>query len=310
MGLTGGIGAGKSTVAKTFVAHGAYHIDADRIAREVVEPGTEGLAALVEAFGSEILDDEGALDRAALATRAFADAQSTQKLNSITHPLIGARTAELIAAAPADAVILHDVPLLVEGSLAPLYDAVIVVHTPADLRFDRLVNRRGMDPADARQRIDAQASDEQRRAVADIWLDNSGTPEELAAQALTVWNERIVPLRDHHSAGTSPELPTIPVEVDPAWGAVGARLVNRLWALLGAGAVAIAHVGPTADGASGPPVVPVLDLDVIVADEAAAQAAAEVLSANGFAPLPGESGRVHVAADPGRPARVRILVDQ
>lgn len=196
VGLTGGIGAGKSTVARTFVEQGAYHVDADAIAREVVAPGSAGLAALVEAFGPEILDADGALDRAALAARAFADAESTQRLNAITHPLIGERTAELMAAAPEGAVILHDVPLLVEGGMAPLYDAVIVVHADADKRLDRLVRLRGMDPADARARIAKQATDEERRAVADIWIENHGTPEELAAEALRVWNEELIPLRD------------------------------------------------------------------------------------------------------------------
>ncbi|GAA3964459.1 dephospho-CoA kinase [Gordonia caeni] len=308
MGLTGGIGAGKSTVAKTFIAQGAHHVDADAIAREVVEPGSPGLAALVDAFGPEILDADGALDRPALAARAFADEESTARLNAITHPLIGRRTQELIAAVPADAVLLHDVPLLVEGNMAPFYDAVIVVHTDADIRLDRLVNLRGMDREDARRRIDAQATDEQRRAVADIWLDNSGAPEELAEQALRVWNERLIPLRDNHTARTPAPLPTEPVEADPAWSVLGPRLVNRLWALLGDKAVRIAHVGPTAD--PGGPAVPVIDLEVTVADDAAAQAAAQLLHEAGFPSLSGETGRVHGAADPGRPARVYLRVDE
>ena len=196
MGLTGGIGAGKSTVARTFVDQGAYHVDADAIAREVVAPGSAGLASLVEAFGPDILDDDGALDRAALAQRAFADAESTAKLNGITHPLIGARTAELMEAAPDDAVILHDVPLLVESGMAPLYDLVVVVHTDADVRLDRLVKHRQMDPDDARARIAKQATDDERRAVADVWIENHGSPEDLAAEALRVWNDVLIPLRD------------------------------------------------------------------------------------------------------------------
>lgn len=307
MGLTGGIGAGKSTVAKTFVEQGAYHVDADRIAREVVAPGTTGLAALVDAFGPEILDDDGALDRPALAARAFADEESTTKLNAITHPLIGARTAELIAAAPDDAVILHDVPLLVEGNMAPFYDAVIVVHTEATERLHRLVHHRGMDADDARKRIEAQASDAQRRAVADIWLDNSGTPEELAEEALTLWRERLIPLRDNHLARNPAPLPEIPVAADPAWGSLGGRIVNRLWALLGAGAVRIEHVGPTTESEAAAP--PVIDLHVVVADEEAAHAAAQILDTSGFPVLPGGHGLVHAAADPGRPARVRILIE-
>ncbi|GAA4747540.1 dephospho-CoA kinase [Gordonia alkaliphila] len=307
VGLTGGIGAGKSTVAKTFIERGAYHVDADRIAREVVEPGTPGLAALVEAFGPEILAADGSLDRPALAARAFVDEESVKTLNGITHPLIGARTQELNDAAPADAVILHDVPLLVEGHMAPFYDAVIVVHTDADLRLDRLVNLRGMDADDARARIDAQATDEQRRAVADIWLDNSGTPDELAAQALQVWTERLIPLRDNHLAGAPAPLPTDAVDADETWAAVGARVVNRLWAILGATATKIDHVGPTADP-SAASAVPVIDVEVTVADQAAAARAAELLSASGFPRLPGAAEGLHATVDPGRPARVRITV--
>lgn len=304
VGLTGGIGAGKSTVAKTLIAQGAHHVDADLVAREVVEPGTPGLAALVEAFGPEILDADGALDRPALAARAFADEESTARLNAITHPLIGQRTQELIAAAPADAVLLHDVPLLVEGNMAPFYDAVIVVHADADVRLERLVNLRGMDATDARARIDAQASDAQRRAVADIWLDNSGTPGELAERTLEVWNQRLVPLRDNHIARSPAPLPTDPVAPDPEWSVLGARLVNRLWALLGEKAVRVEHVGPTADPDG--PAVPVIDLEVTVADEQAAQAVASLLNDAGFPVGDGEPGRVHAAADPGRPARVHL----
>lgn len=307
VGLTGGIGAGKSTVAKTFVDQGAYHVDADRVAREVVAPGTPGLAALVEAFGPDIVGDDGALDRPALAARAFADEESTKTLNAITHPLIGARTQELIAAAPAGAIVLHDVPLLVEGQLAPFYDLVVVVHVDAGLRLERLVELRGMDPADARARIEAQATDAQRRAVADVWLDNSGTPEALAEQARRVWAERLIPLRDNAAAHRPAPLPTEPVAADPAWAVIGARVVNRLWALLGAGATAIEHVGPTARPDT--PAVPVIDVDVTVADEAAAAAAAQILEASAFPALPEPQAgglRVHAPADPGRPARIRI----
>ncbi|MEZ5211193.1 MULTISPECIES: dephospho-CoA kinase [unclassified Gordonia (in: high G+C Gram-positive bacteria)] len=311
VGLTGGIGAGKSTVAKTLVAQGAHHIDADRIAREVVEPGTPGLAALVDAFGPEILDSHGALNRPALAARAFADEEGVKKLNAITHPLIGARTQELTAAAPADAVILHDVPLLVEGNMAPFYDAVIVVHADAESRLHRLVSLRGMDDADARKRIEAQASDAQRRAVADIWLDNSGTPEELAEQALQVWNDRVLPLRENHSRGVAAPLPTAVVDADPAWAVIGTRVVNRLWALLGAGAKRIEHVGPTAE--PGTPAPPVIDVAVIVADDAAADEAARLLHAGGFPVIDAEGGvtpaRTHGAADPGRPVRIHLRVE-
>lgn len=305
VGLTGGIGAGKSTVAKTFIERGAYHVDADRIAREVVEPGTPGLAQLAEAFGPEILDADGVLDRAALAARAFVDDDSRALLNSITHPLIGARTQELTDAAPADAVILHDVPLLVEGHMAPFYHLVAVVHADADIRLDRLVNLRGMDAGDARARIAAQATDEQRRAVADLWFDNSGTPDRLAAQAVAAWEERLIPLRDNIAAGTAAAFPTDVREYDPEWAILGRRVVGRLWALLGASASAVEHVGPTA--VVGQSAVPVIDIDATVADLSVADTVADALAAGGFPRVSSSADeRLHASADPGRPVRVHL----
>ncbi|MBM7367220.1 dephospho-CoA kinase [Gordonia hydrophobica] len=305
VGLTGGIGAGKSTVAKTFIERGAYHVDADRIAREVVEPGTPGLAQLAEAFGPEIIGADGALDRPALAARAFVDDDSRTMLNSITHPLIGARTKELTDAAPADAIILHDVPLLVEGNMAPFYHLVAVVHTDADVRLDRLVNLRGMDADDARSRIAAQATDEQRRAVADLWLDNSGTPDQLAAQAVAAWDDRLIPLRDNIAAGTPAPLPTGVREYDPEWAVVGSRVVGRIWALLGANASAVTHVGPTA--VVGESAEPVIDIEATVADLAVADSVADALTAGGFPrALPSDGERLHISADVGRPVRVHL----
>ncbi|MER6872833.1 dephospho-CoA kinase, partial [Amycolatopsis sp. NPDC000673] len=148
VGLTGGIGAGKSTVANRLAEHGAVVIDSDRIAREVVEPGTPGLAALTEAFGEEILAEDGSLDRPALAARAFADDESRKRLNAIVHPLVGQRTGELMAEAADDAVVVHDVPLLVENDLAPAYHLVLVVDAPVEVRVRRLVEVRGMPEAD------------------------------------------------------------------------------------------------------------------------------------------------------------------
>ncbi len=305
MGLTGGIGAGKSTVATTFIDRGAYHVDADRIAREVVEPGTPGLDRLVDAFGSEILGPDGALDRPALAARAFVDDESRALLNSITHPLIGARTQELTDAAPADAIILHDVPLLVEGHMAPFYHLVAVVHTDADVRLRRLVDLRGMDAEDARARITAQATDEQRREVADIWLDNSGTPEELATQARTVWEERLIPLRDNVAAGVPAALPTQVRDYDPDWAVLGRRVVARVWALLGANASAVEHVGPTS--VVGGRAAPVIDVEATVADLGVADSVADSLTAGGFPRAESSGpGRLHISADADRPVRVRL----
>lgn len=187
VGLTGGIGAGKSAVATRLAALGAVVIDADRLAREVVEPGTPGLAAVVEAFGDGVLSADGALDRAAMAERVFGDAAARATLEGIVHPLIRARTAELIAAAPDGAVVVNDVPLIVEKQMSRLYETVVVVFASLPTRLDRLVRLRGMTPQEAQARIAAQATDEQRREVADVAIVNDGTPEELDAAVEAAW---------------------------------------------------------------------------------------------------------------------------
>lgn len=185
IGLTGGIGSGKSTVARMFAELGAHVIDADAVAREVVEPRTPGLAALVEEFGNGILDGDR-LDRTSLAQIVFEDEGARTRLNAIIHPLIGARTAELIAALPPDAVFLHDVPLLVELHLENAYDLVVVVDAPDDVRVSRLVER-GLSEDDARARIATQATREQRLAVADVVIDNSGDLDQLREQVRSAW---------------------------------------------------------------------------------------------------------------------------
>jgi dephospho-CoA kinase len=192
IGLTGGIGSGKSTVSALLAARGAVIIDADRIAREVVEPGTPGLARIVEAFGDGVLAADGSLDRAALAAVVFADPDARRRLDGIVHPLVRARATELAAAAPPDSVLVNDVPLLVETGQASSYDLVLVVEAAPATRVSRLVQR-GLTAEDARARIAAQASDGQRRAVADVVLDNGGTPEQLAAQVDRFWAEHVAP---------------------------------------------------------------------------------------------------------------------
>ena len=188
IGLTGGVGSGKSTVAALLAGHGAVIIDADAIAREVVAPGQPALVELVEAFGDAILAADGSLDRAALAAAAFTDDDARARLNAITHPRIAARTAELMAAAPPDAVIVHDVPLLVENGLAPAYDLVVVVEADAEVRLERLAQR-GLPAAEARRRMAAQASDDERREVADVVVTNNGDLTALARQIDDLWEE-------------------------------------------------------------------------------------------------------------------------
>lgn len=173
VGLTGGIGSGKSTVAGLLAEHGALVIDADRMAREVVEPGQPALAEIAERFGSQALAADGSLDRSALAAIVFTDATALSDLNAITHPRIAQRTAELIEAAASDAVVVYDVPLLVETNAAEGWDAVIVVEADHDVRVRRLIER-GLTEEDIEARMSRQATDEQRRAVADIVIVNSG----------------------------------------------------------------------------------------------------------------------------------------
>lgn len=189
VGLTGGIGAGKSEVSRLLVSYGAVLIDADRIAREVVEPGTPGLDAVVEAFGPGILTPRGTLDRPALGAIVFADPERLAALNAIVHPLVGARSAELERAAGPDAVVVHDVPLLTENGLAPLYDLVVVVDATPGTQLDRLVTLRGMTESDARARMAAQATREERKAVADLVVDNDGPLEALESQVRALWSE-------------------------------------------------------------------------------------------------------------------------
>jgi len=189
VGLTGGIGAGKSEVARRLVAHGAVVIDGDAIAREVVRPGTEGLAAIVAAFGEEVLLPDGTLDRPGLGRVVFNDPEKLARLNAITHPLIGRRSQELFEAAPQDGVVVYDMPLLAENNLASLHDAVIVVDVPVETQVQRLVELRGMTEEDARSRIAAQATREQRRAIADFIIDNTGSLADLDARIDEIWAE-------------------------------------------------------------------------------------------------------------------------
>jgi dephospho-CoA kinase len=191
VGLTGGIGAGKSEVSRLLVECGAVLIDADRIAREVVAPGTPGLAAVVEAFGEEILAEDGSLDRPRLGALVFADPDRLAVLNSIVHPLVGARSRALQSAAAEDAVVVHDVPLLTENGLASLYDLVVVVDVDPATQLDRLVRLRGMSEEDARARMAAQASREERRAVADVVLDNDVPLPELERRVRELWDDLV-----------------------------------------------------------------------------------------------------------------------
>lgn len=191
VGLTGGIGSGKSAVSTLLAGFGATIVDADKIAREVVEPGTPALAQIVEAFGPHILDSAGALDRPGLARQVFGDEDARQRLNAIVHPQVRARSAEIVAAADSDAVIVHDIPLLAEGSMAATFHLVLVVQTPLSVRLQRLAQSRGMSEAEVMARINSQASDQQRAAIADVIIENGGSREDLQRTVQHLWTVRL-----------------------------------------------------------------------------------------------------------------------
>ena len=194
VGLTGGIGAGKSTVARLLAERGALVLDADVAARQVVAAGTDGLAAVVKEFGEAVLGPDGELDRAALASVVFADESRRSVLNGIIHPRVRAWMADRVLAAPEGSVVVQDIPLLVESGLTGLFELVVVVDAADAVRIARLVSDRGMTEAEASARIAAQAPREQRLAAADVVIDNDGTPGQLADQVAALW-DRIVTMR-------------------------------------------------------------------------------------------------------------------
>ncbi|OBJ37307.1 dephospho-CoA kinase [Mycobacterium colombiense] len=332
IGLTGGIGAGKSALSSTFERCGAVIVDGDVIAREVVQPGTEGLAALVEAFGSDILLADGSLDRPALAAKAFRDDDSRKTLNGIVHPLVGNRRSEIIASVPEDSVVVEDIPLLVESGMAPLFPLVVIVYADVEVRLRRLVDQRGMPEDDARARIAAQASDEQRRAVADIWVDNSGSPEDLVQRAHDVWNTRIVPFAHNLSAHQIVRAPARLVTPDPSWADQAQRIVNRVKTSCGHRALRVDHIGSTA--VPDFPAKDVIDVQITVESLAVADELVEPLLSAGYPRIERVAEdvakpdarstvesydhrddpelwlkRIHASADPGRPTNVHIRVD-
>ena len=187
--LTGGIASGKTTVDNLLAEHGALLIDSDQRAREVVEPGTPGLAQVVTRFGEQVLTQTGRLDRQALGEIVFADAAARADLNAIVHPLVRRRRAELIAQAAADQIVVSVIPLLVETGLVDQFDAVVVVDVPSQTQVARLVRRNDISPEQAQARLDAQASRAERLAAADWVVTNSGSRAELEAQVERLWSQ-------------------------------------------------------------------------------------------------------------------------
>ena len=188
--LTGGIASGKSTVARRLAEHGAVIVDADQVARQIVEPGEPALARIVEEFGPGVLAADGSLDRPALGAVVFGDPEGRLKLNAITHPAVSERSHALFAAAAAadpDAVVVYDVPLLVEAGRTDEFDLVVVVHAPAETRITRMIEHRGMTCEEAQRRLSSQATDAERLAVADVVIDADGTLDETLIQADALW---------------------------------------------------------------------------------------------------------------------------
>jgi dephospho-CoA kinase len=322
VGLTGGIGAGKSTVGRRLAERGAYRIDADELAREVVARGTDGLADVVATFGPDVLGPDGELDRPAMAARVFSDPAALDRLNAIIHPRVGARSAELLAVAEPDAVVVQEIPLLVENELGAAFQLVIGVGATAEERTRRLVSERGMAEGDVRARIDAQADDNARRAACDVWLDNSGNEAALLAEVDRLWDRRLAPfesnlrLRQPADEGFARVVPP-----DPLWPPAAARLAARVAAVAGDHVQQVDHVGPTA--VPDVPARDVVDLQLSVPSLAAADAVGSALDAIGFPrvaevnsdvprsfdPDPAQwRKRLHAAADPGRPAELHVRV--
>jgi dephospho-CoA kinase len=309
VGLTGGIGAGKSAVARRLAELGAVIIDADLLAREVVEPGTDGLAEIVEVFGAGVLTPEGALDRPALGARVFGDEAARRRLEKIIHPRVRERTAALTSAAAPGSIVVNDVPLLVETGLASSYHLVIVVMAGRGVRLERLTRVRGMSVAEATARIDAQTDDTSRRAAADVALANEDDLERLHARVDELWQDRLVEfesnLRSGRSVVVDPDSPI--VGPDPEWPRAAARLIARIRHGIGDGPD-IQHVGPTA--VPGRAARDVIDLMIGVGTPEEAEGLAGRLGELGFPARPGgvPPERLHGGADPGRPADVHVVL--
>ena len=250
VGVTGGIGSGKSSVAARLRTLGAHVVDADAVAREVVEPGSDALLLIRERFGDGVIRDDGALDRAALAAIVFDDRDALRALEAITTPAITARVTTLRREAPEGGVSVFDMPLLVERGLWVHEHLNVVVDVDAETRVQRLVEQRALGAADARARIAAQATDGERRAVADVVVDNSGTPRQLEQTVDALWRERIEPYAVTEVGGIRTRRAGRGAVVDPQgdWGARGERVVAKIGAALAPSGVAteVSHIGSTA----------------------------------------------------------------
>ncbi|PNI07191.1 dephospho-CoA kinase [Arthrobacter sp. AFG7.2] len=321
IGLTGGIASGKSVVASRLRERGAVLVDADALSREVVEPGTEGLQRVVAEFGGDVLGADGRLDRPKLGALVFGDPARLALLNGIIHPLVRLRAAAIVAAAAREAVVVQDIPLLVETGQGSGFHLVLVVDAPDDVRVQRMLEHRGMTEESARSRMAAQAAREERLAAADVILDNSGTVEQLQEQVDRLWDGRLVPFARNISSGVRADRTGGPVLVPHRqdWARQAARIAARLttaapWLIL-----AVDHIGSTS--VPGLPAKDVIDVQVAVPDLETAARLAPLLAAAGFpgvrgvesdtpkpnAPDPAQwLKRFHANADPCRAVNVHV----
>lgn len=319
--VTGGIGAGKSTVSGLLAARGAVVIDSDRLAREVLATGTPGLAAVVDSFGTQVLTADGALDRPALAGIVFRDQSARKRLEAITHPLVRARFAELRAAAPHGSVIVNDMPLLTSLEAAGSFHLVVGVGAPEAVRLARLIQR-GLAASDGKARMAAQIDDGQRRPLCDVWIDNGAGAAEMRKQVEPLWS-RLLDFAANVDAGrvAGRSGPVLAV-ADDRWPVAATRLAARIRSAVGP--CRVDHIGSTAVG--GLPAKDVLDLQLSVSDGAQATTFAPLLAAAGFpvrseftrdTPQPGgldsadpQEWRktLHGNADPGRPVNLHVRV--
>jgi dephospho-CoA kinase len=323
IGLTGGIASGKSVVAMRLKERGAVLVDADALAREVVEPGTEGLNRVVAEFGRDVLGADGRLDRPKLGALVFGDPGRLAALNGIVHPLVRSRAAAIAEAAAEGAVVVQDIPLLVETGQGSDFHLVVVVDAPDDVRLQRMLEHRGMTEDSARARMAAQATREDRLAAADVVLDNSGSVQHLLDQVDRLWDDRLVPFARNLAARTravrncGPDLKPYREE----WAKEAARIAARLKTAAPGLILAVDHIGSTS--VPGLAAKDVIDLQVAVSGLDAADSAAPLLAAAGFPLVPGAGSdtpkptapdpgqwlkRFHANADPGRPVNVHVRV--
>ncbi|MEV7604243.1 dephospho-CoA kinase [Paenarthrobacter sp. NPDC089322] len=323
IGLTGGIASGKSLVAARLRELGALLIDADLIARQVVEPGTVGLNRVVEAFGPGVLDAEGRLNRPALGAIVFQDPARREELNGIIHPLVRASAADLMAKAGAGDIVVQDIPLLVETGQGSGFHLVVVVDSPDEVRTRRMVELRGMTEDDARARMAAQADRETRNAAADVVIDNSGSRDDLLTKVDALWTERLAPFADNLLRGVRARRAEGPVlhASSPLWADQAARIGGRLLAAAPDHILGVDHIGSTS--VPGLAAKDVLDLQIAVPDLETADRIGPLLGAAGFPPVPHANRdtpkpthpdpdqwqkRFHANADPGRAVNLHVRV--